>query len=337
MELLPLPRLESLSVRAANALVGRSRTVAFPIGGQTYRLEFTYMPEPEVPAEVIHLAVGPESWWIGLGRINALPALQTLTNGGQFTDLPRELQPAVLMTAFGPVLDAIAAQMGADVTVREVVSREQVRSVDVGWSVTLNEPATARMNGWLGLSRRAAVELSKWVQKAPPRPAWNLAALPVPLRLVYGETELSAAEFRSLQPFDVIVVDQLAGGSADHIAVRPSSATNWQWIGNLTASQIVVERFMKTPTEAAPAQPAAADMAQLLDGLPVRVSFDLGELQLSLQELSTLKAGYTFELATPKARPVTIRANGQPVARGEIVQIGEQIGVRLVEVGHGNA
>ena len=240
------------------------------------------------------------------------------------------------MTAFGPVLDAIAAQMGADVTIREVVSRDQVDSVDVGWSVVLNEPAAARMNGWLGLSHRAAVELSKWVQKAPPRPAWNLDTLPVPLRLIYGETDLSAAEFRSLQPFDVIVVEQLVGGSADHIAVRPSSATNWQWIGNLTASQIVVERFMKTPAQAGSAQPAA-DMAQLLDGLPVRVSFDLGELQLSLQELSTLQAGYTFELATPKARPVTIRANGQPVAKGEIVQIGEQIGVRLVEVGHGNA
>lgn len=69
-----------------------------------------------------------------------------------------------------------------------------------------------------------------------------------------------------------------------------------------------------------------------LDELPVTVSFDLGESALALREVKLLQPGYAFELARGLERPVTVRANGAIVGSGELIQVGDCLGVRLVEL-----
>ena len=65
--------------------------------------------------------------------------------------------------------------------------------------------------------------------------------------------------------------------------------------------------------------------------LPVSLEFDLGRVQMSVGELSTLQPGYVFALpAHLEGANVTIRANGRVTGRGEMVAVGDTIGVRLL-------
>jgi type III secretion protein Q len=84
-------------------------------------------------------------------------------------------------------------------------------------------------------------------------------------------------------------------------------------------------------TEAGAAARTARDDA--LDALHVTLSFELGETTLTVGELRALAPGHVCPLGRRlEDAPVTVRANGEPVARGEIVLVDDCLAVRIVEV-----
>lgn len=73
------------------------------------------------------------------------------------------------------------------------------------------------------------------------------------------------------------------------------------------------------------------DMESLLGvELPIRVS--IGSLEMPLGDVLKLGAGSVIELDQSVSDPVTIIVNRRPVARGEMVVIGGNYGIRILEV-----
>ena len=78
--------------------------------------------------------------------------------------------------------------------------------------------------------------------------------------------------------------------------------------------------------------PDAADEAAAIDwrSLDVPLRFALGETHVTIGELETVHPGRVFEL--PDDAQVELSVNGALVARGELVQVGSKLGVRVIEV-----
>ena len=74
--------------------------------------------------------------------------------------------------------------------------------------------------------------------------------------------------------------------------------------------------------------PCVRDLADL----PLTLQVQLGELSLSVAELSTLTAGSVLPLPADAYRRLQLRYGGQRVATGELVQIGDALGVQLTQV-----
>lgn len=72
-------------------------------------------------------------------------------------------------------------------------------------------------------------------------------------------------------------------------------------------------------------------LAQLMD-VPVHVTIEVGRTRLPLGELTRLNPGSLIELDRKAHEPADILVNGKIVARGEIVTIGENYGVRVTSV-----
>ena len=89
-----------------------------------------------------------------------------------------------------------------------------------------------------------------------------------------------------------------------------------------------------TPNDAEGTQDAAAEAGSgdsLARSLPVQLAFDIGRLEVSVGDLASLQPGYVFALpAQLQGANVTIRANGRTAGRGEVVAVGDTIGVRLL-------
>ena len=64
----------------------------------------------------------------------------------------------------------------------------------------------------------------------------------------------------------------------------------------------------------------------------VRVVFELGRNELSVEEVSRLAPGMVISLARPLEEALDIVINGKRVGVGTLVQIGDSIGVRVVRL-----
>lgn len=77
----------------------------------------------------------------------------------------------------------------------------------------------------------------------------------------------------------------------------------------------------------APAQPAS-DM--ILD-VNVRLSLEIGRVQIPIRELLKLAPGSIVEVDRPAGDPLDVLVNGRLVAHGEVVMVNDRYGVRFTE------
>jgi flagellar motor switch protein FliN len=77
--------------------------------------------------------------------------------------------------------------------------------------------------------------------------------------------------------------------------------------------------------------PAASAGVAPLD-VPVTLTVELGRVNLTLTQLADLKPGDVVELGRHSRAPVELTSNGRLVARGELVQIDTDLGVRITSV-----
>jgi flagellar motor switch protein FliN/FliY len=88
--------------------------------------------------------------------------------------------------------------------------------------------------------------------------------------------------------------------------------------------------------------PSASDIGQatelldqnfdLLAGVALRISVEVGSASLKLSDLLGLRKGSVVELDREADAPLDILANGTLIARGEVVAIDGRYGIRVTEI-----
>jgi type III secretion system YscQ/HrcQ family protein len=80
-------------------------------------------------------------------------------------------------------------------------------------------------------------------------------------------------------------------------------------------------------------EPAAASAGGVAPGdVPITLTVELGRVSLSLRRLTDLKPGDVIELGRHSREPVELTSGGRLVARGELVQIDTELGVRVTSL-----
>lgn len=74
-----------------------------------------------------------------------------------------------------------------------------------------------------------------------------------------------------------------------------------------------------------------ADLRRLA-AVPVDLSVEIGRARMSVGETLELREGSVVTLDRMAGEPVDLLVNGTPIARGEVVVIDEQFGLRLTQV-----
>lgn len=92
------------------------------------------------------------------------------------------------------------------------------------------------------------------------------------------------------------------------------------------------EEIEYAPLEAAPVPSgAAADLGRLQD-VPVELAVEIGRTRMTIGETLSLRPGSIVTLNRLAGEPVDLLVNGKPIARGEVVAIDEEFGLRVTEV-----
>lgn len=152
---------------------------------------------------------------------------------------------------------------------------------------------------------------------------------PLQRRVEAGWQWLTLGELHSLEPGDVVMLDHPGNG-----ALRLSIQDQLQALCVPRPDGLHLQQFLQSPLETPMNNEAAiapgADTA--LDDLQLQLVCQLGSSQLSLAELRELGEGSVLPLAAREPDAVDLTVNGCRVGRGQLVRIGEGLGVRIISL-----
>jgi flagellar motor switch protein FliN/FliY len=76
---------------------------------------------------------------------------------------------------------------------------------------------------------------------------------------------------------------------------------------------------------------ANPDLDMILD-IPVRLSMEVGNTQISIRNLLQLGQGSVIELDRLAGEPLDVLVNGTLIAHGEVVVVNDKFGIRVTDV-----
>jgi type III secretion protein Q len=163
------------------------------------------------------------------------------------------------------------------------------------------------------------------------------ADIPVTVAFRVGGTRLGVGWLGRMRPGDVVIVDyampdgRVAAVFGEHHLASCRIDGNRATLldrpvrigGDLHQNWTAADTMTHEGTD------ARAKDAEL-DDMQIKLLFELGRLEISLGELRSLAPGYVFDLGRDPSRAVEIYAGGRRIGHGEVVKIGEALGVRVV-------
>lgn len=325
---LALEKVRPLFARTVQAIAGNNRPVAFAWNGQPATLKFSAARSLNPASRVARVTVDGHEFQVQLERLPDVSALSAALAGLDLEVLPAELACGVLAAAFETGLTQLKGK-GVEVVLAELLPagspvKAEVESLtfavekdgDPGW-----------IRGTLKGDDAALEHLAQIMARVPAQPVRSLNALPLLLSFVAGRVTLSQQEFRELRQADAVLADlqawRVQGACEVLIAGRRHAAAIWQ-DKTLTIQQFIMSEPAPTP--------AATEPLALVDQLEVELTFLVGTHAATLEQLRSLAPGACIELPTPANQAVTICANGRAIGKGELLDIGNRIGVRITEL-----
>ncbi len=152
-------------------------------------------------------------------------------------------------------------------------------------------------------------------------------------------------------PAEALTADPSVAGMATHIirfsvGTSPTNLVPIHWVVEatldalMTATDPVIPVETSAPSVApanlpelgASAPPGAPQDLHLLSDVQMNVTVELGRAVMQVRDLLSLREGSIIELDRAAGAAVDVLVNGTLVARGEVVVIDDELGVRVTEL-----
>lgn len=309
--------------RLANRIAGRHRPMQFQWNGQA--AEFCFTLEKAAPRGGWHLDVemGGHALLLELNRLPDVAWVSPNLAGIDLEGLPQELACGLIEACLGEIFDGLT-RAGIDVKITSVKPFSLRRTPDeaVEWRVNRGTE-TGWMRGRVAGDDAALAHLAAVVERAPAVPVFEDVGVPVPVKVIAGEVRLTLVELQAVEVHDVLLADLAA-------YAQEKQARLWASGRALGAGTLQGGSFtLKTLNPAGPT--TMADTAATVNDLEIQLTFVVGEATLTVGDLRTLAPGHVLQLTEPAGLGITICANGKPIGKGELIEVGDRLGVRVTE------
>jgi flagellar motor switch/type III secretory pathway protein FliN len=176
----------------------------------------------------------------------------------------------------------------------------------------------------------------------PPLPCGErLSQIPCLMRVEVGRGRFSTADLRQIRLGDVVFLDELdVGIGGGHAVLRSGSVTvpveisvEGRMIVSDAAERTAVSSEGALTVAETPRIPPDGRGDDRLANLDIEIVAELGRVVLSGREIAALAPGSVIELGAPLGGPIDLFVAGRLLARGELVDIDGELGVRVTELG----
>jgi type III secretion system YscQ/HrcQ family protein len=326
--------IEPASRDAINAWLDARGATHFHIDDREFELAWT---EPSLARMQfgMELLFGPHQVLLAL---DGFAAVDPLLIGDPFALMPEPLRDLVVQRVLAGFLAMLPASVVDAADVRAIHWRsETLPAWDCMLGFTLRRvPGHLESQGIIATASPAALA---WLHEKLPVSAAAATPdrlnLPVPLTIELGRTCVAAPGLRALGQGDVIWIETARPTRTGLMAQlrAPGTSSGWSCRVSRESLHIVAAQRQDFATGSADSRDATMNADRSSAPLEVPVTFDLGELQVPVQELERMQPGRLFELPQQVAQAtVNLRVSGKLIAEGRLVTIGKRIGVRIAHV-----
>ncbi len=157
----------------------------------------------------------------------------------------------------------------------------------------------------------------------------RLETLSFALRIEAGRVAIPRRDFVEIGIGDVVLFEQAAiavSGSRVRIALGRGG-----YDADIDQGRIVLRshyRFFEGEENMA----REVESGALLQTLPIELICEIGRVNLTARELLSLEPGAVLTVGKPLGGPVELTASGRVVARGELVDVEGELGVRVTQI-----
>jgi type III secretion system YscQ/HrcQ family protein len=339
---LPLPRIDEVVQGFGNHVLGRAAISDFEWPGRPLLWRWRVASPTHAPELTLVCAAGDVRCALSFDADDG-PGLDDSVSLEAFDGTALQAAAALRYAAVlahlgrisGRVFDGVEVHRGACHLNRDVLT--------AGFTLADTTQAPRALTGTLQVLLTQTAFWSRLQGRAAGLPA-AAARLPVSAQVWLAQRlSVPVASLRRLRVGGALL---LGPAQAEGVRCRvqwPGAHAAWQ--AQLRADQLHLRSPMPTPQPIPAATSRSATMdsqpaptegnaSPVIDTMPIVLDFHLGQASLPLSELSAaLAPGYVIELGRPlDSNAVSVRANGQLLAHGELIQVGDQLAVRISRI-----
>lgn len=162
----------------------------------------------------------------------------------------------------------------------------------------------------------------------------------VQIAFVFRVKELVESTMLQLMTVDFArqLADEVIAGEEEEVVVRPAveregegrDADEGQLEGSEPPIQVKKAEFM--PLDGGDGHGAGDENLDIIMDIEIEVSVELGRTYMKIKDVLALGEGSVIELDKLVGEPMEIYANDKLIARGEVVVIDEDFGIRITEI-----
>lgn len=324
-----LPQVDCRTVAVLNRIYGHNQAMSFDANGCKYNLRWCYDVAEFAPQMILSLSAGGHKGKIALENVFSFSDSERL----EMLDSP--FREAMLVQSFSSALDLVQTKVGGEIDVGLLRDRHAQRTDARLYFKLTNITKSVVTQGYLEFEDIAGWEmLAQRGGPARSNPSSRWGHSGVVLRLEIGATYLASSEYAKLEPGDWLLIEtaRLASGALRVAGRVPGTALTVH--ASAVGTQLTIMEIERTMQDESVGVSADVVMdTETLESLLLEIRFDVGEQRCALSELQSIQPGHVFRLEVPvETAPVQLRIGGRLVGRGQLVAVGDQLGVRLVEI-----
>ncbi|WP_240545088.1 FliM/FliN family flagellar motor switch protein [Sinorhizobium fredii] len=324
-----LPEVKAAHAELLNLLVGVR--VAFRLSLPPANITFDPGESSGRVADPLELAfligAAPGRWLIPAATLDRFSA--SLGVRGSLANLTVLQRDILLEEVLAPILDELERRIGEPLRLGPPHAAADY-PIKLSWTIDSGDlPLPAELQ----LSDVAALKIGKAFGSRTSLLNEFTGDLVRPIQLCAGTQRLTVGEFKGLRPGDIVLCEQSQADEpfavlGNHLVapLRRSEAglvfaSGWQ---PLKSSWEFSAMSKQQP-------PSSGELEPLAD-LPIELVFEIGRAEFPLKEIARMGEGTVLHASPSLSSPVSILANGRLVGKGELIRIGEGLGIRVVRL-----
>lgn len=248
-------------------------------------------------------------------------------------DLPEPLRRAALEAFAGDAMAGLEKALALPLSLTRLEVDATAPSTAALPFRLLRDDGLALGGAWVVAERDGSWrrELERALEQCPPVARDLPQSLPLEAVVnLGGEWRVRLSLLSDLERGDVLLPPSgaIGGGGARRVVAGGRLAFDAERRGGVV---LIQGKSMTTNGESG----EVSDLPVGLDEAEVNIEARVGRMILTLGQLRQLAEGQVLEFSTPVEEPVVLAVGGKAVARGELVDVGGKVGVRIVSMGAG--